>query len=50
MLSMRYNSHEEIGKHPKRMRKIKHLTNKCNWQGVNIYHKKMIGKSFRKVI
>ena len=43
-------NHEEIGKNSKRISKIKHIINKCNWKGINYPSGKDYRKNFRKKI
>ena len=43
-------NHEEIGKYPERIVKIKPFINKYKWEGINFHQKKMVGKSLRKVM
>ena len=43
-------NHEEIGKNPERITKIKSFINKYNWEGINYPTKKIIGKNLRKII
>ena len=37
-------NHEEIGKTPEKITKIKAFDNKYKWEGRNFHHKKMTGK------
>ena len=41
-------NHEEIGKHPERITKIKSFINKYNWEGINYPTKKNNWKKFEK--
>ena len=43
-------NHEQIGKHPERITKIKPFINKYNWEKINFYQKKMIEKNLRKIM
>ena len=43
-------NHEEIGKNPKRITKIKPFINKYNSQEMNFPSKKMNGKNLRKIM
>ena len=43
-------NHEEIGKNSKRISKIKHIINKCNWKGINYPSGKDYRKKLRKKI
>ena len=42
-------NHEEIGKYPERISKIKPFVDKYNQEEKNIHQKKMIGKNLKKI-